>query len=75
VTKKSEAYVIGIDQMVLPLTQRLAADGTIPTIAKLPQHGASCQALSSYPCYTANSSPVIATGATTRCVAKSSKLR
>ncbi len=62
---KGKLYVIGIDQMVLPLTKHFAAEGSIPTIAKLLERSAACKALASYPSYTCNNWPVIATGANT----------
>jgi predicted AlkP superfamily phosphohydrolase/phosphomutase len=63
--KKRKVYLMGVDQMVLPLTKHFVEEGSIPTIAKLLERGASCQALASYPCYTPNNWPVIATGANT----------
>jgi predicted AlkP superfamily phosphohydrolase/phosphomutase len=62
---KGKTYLIGIDQMVLPLTKHLAAEGSIPTIAKLLQCSSVYQALSSYPCYTPTNWQSIATGANT----------
>lgn len=63
--RKGKLYVIGIDQMVLPLTRHFAQEGSIPTIAKLLERGCANKALASYPSYTANNWPVIATGANT----------
>jgi len=63
--RKGKLYVMGVDQMVLPLTRYFAREGSIPTIAKLLERSAACKALPSYPSYTANNWPVIATGAHT----------
>jgi len=63
--RKGKLYVIGVDQMILSLTRRLADEGAIPTIAGLLKRSYVTQALSSYPCYTPNNWPVIATGANT----------
>jgi predicted AlkP superfamily phosphohydrolase/phosphomutase len=63
--RKGKLYVIGVDQMILPLTKKLKAEGAIPTIARLMDRSYITQALSSYPCYTPNNWPVIATGANT----------
>ncbi|MHB1417911.1 MAG: alkaline phosphatase family protein [Chloroflexota bacterium] len=63
--KKGKVYVIGLDQMILPLTRHFAEEGSIPTIAKLLERSAVNKALASYPSYTANNWPVIATGANT----------
>ncbi len=62
---RSKLYVMGIDQMVLPLTKYLAEEGSIPTIARLLERSAVSQALASYPCYTPNNWQSIATGANT----------
>ncbi|MHB1134826.1 MAG: alkaline phosphatase family protein [Chloroflexota bacterium] len=62
---KGKLYVIGVDQMVLPLTRYFAKEGSIPTIAKLLERSAACKALPNYPSYTCNNWPVIATGANT----------
>ena len=58
-------YVMGVDQMILPLTKHFAQEGSIPTIARLLEHSSAYEALASFPCYTANNWPVIATGAQT----------
>jgi predicted AlkP superfamily phosphohydrolase/phosphomutase len=62
---QGKLYLMGVDQMVLPLARYFAQEGSIPTIAKLLERGAACKALASYPSYTANNWPVIATGAHT----------
>jgi len=62
---RGKLYLMGVDQMVLPLARYFAQEGSIPTIAKLLERGAACKALASYPSYTANNWPVIATGAHT----------
>ena len=62
---KGKVYLIGIDQMVLPLTKHLAAEGSTPTIAKLLRNSSVYQALSSFPCYTPTNWQSIATGANT----------
>lgn len=63
--RKSRVYVIGVDQMVLPLTRYFVEEGSTPAIAELIARGSSCMALASFPTYTANNWPVIATGAQT----------
>jgi len=62
---KRKIYVMGVDQMILPLTKHFAEEGSIPTIAKLLKRSSAYEALASFPCYTANNWPVIATGAQT----------
>ncbi|MHB1416821.1 MAG: alkaline phosphatase family protein, partial [Chloroflexota bacterium] len=64
-TKKGKIYMMGVDQMVLPLTKYFAKEGSIPTIAKLLERSSAGMALASFPSYTANNWPVIATGANT----------
>ena len=63
--RRGKLYVMGVDQMVLPLTRHFAKEGSIPAIAKLLERSAACKAMPSYPSYTANNWPVIATGAHT----------
>ena len=63
--KKGKVYVMGVDQMVLPLARHFAAEGSIPTIAKLLKRSSVAQALANFPCWTATNWPVIATGAHT----------
>jgi len=63
--RKRKVYVMGVDQMILPLTKHFAEEGSIPTIAKLLKRSSAYEALASFPCYTANNWPVIATGAQT----------
>ena len=63
--RRGKIYLMGMDQMVLPLTRYFAQEGSIPTIAKLLERSACNTALASYPSYTANNWPVIATGANT----------
>jgi predicted AlkP superfamily phosphohydrolase/phosphomutase len=63
--RNGKLYVIGVDQMILPLTKRLKEEGAIPTIAQIMDRSYVTQAISSYPCYTPNNWPVIATGANT----------
>jgi predicted AlkP superfamily phosphohydrolase/phosphomutase len=65
IRRKGKLYVMGIDQMILSLTKRMKEEGAIPTIAKIIDNGYVTQALSSFPCYTPNNWPVIATGANT----------
>jgi predicted AlkP superfamily phosphohydrolase/phosphomutase len=65
VVRKGKLYLMGVDQMVLPLTRYFAKEGSVPTLAKLLERSAACKALASYPSYTANNWPVIATGAHT----------
>jgi predicted AlkP superfamily phosphohydrolase/phosphomutase len=62
---KSKVYVIGIDQMVLPLTKHFIEEGSVPNIAKLFERSSVGQALANYPCWTPNNWQVIATGAST----------
>jgi len=57
---KSKLYVLGVDQMLLPLTKYFAREGSIPNIARLMERGAVFQTLASFPCYTANNWQVIA---------------
>ena len=63
--RKSKLYVIGIDQMVLPLTKHLVAEGSTPNLAKLLGNSSVYQAIASFPCYTPNNWQSIATGANT----------
>jgi len=63
--KRGKVYLMGMDQMVLPLTRYFAQEGSLPTIAKLLERSACNTALASFPSYTANNWPVIATGANT----------
>jgi predicted AlkP superfamily phosphohydrolase/phosphomutase len=63
--RRGKLYLMGVDQMVLPLARHFAQEGSTPTIAKLLERGAACKALSSYPSYTCNNWPVIVTGAHT----------
>ncbi|MHB1134771.1 MAG: alkaline phosphatase family protein [Chloroflexota bacterium] len=62
---RGKVYMIGIDQMVLPLTKHLVAEGCVPNLAKLLENSSTYQALSSFPCYTPNNWQSIATGANT----------
>ncbi|MHB1134156.1 MAG: alkaline phosphatase family protein [Chloroflexota bacterium] len=62
---KGKLYVVGVDQMLLPLAKYFAGEGSIPTIARLMERGAVFQTLASFPCYTANNWQVIASGANT----------
>ena len=62
---RGKLYLMGVDQMVLPLARHFAREGSTPTIAKLLERGAACKALSSFPSYTCNNWPVIVTGAHT----------
>ena len=52
--RKGKVYVMGVDQMVLPLTKQMIREGCVPTLAKLMERGSVYQALASYPCYTPN---------------------
>lgn len=63
--KRGKLYLMGIDQMVLPLTKHFAKEGSTPTIAKLLERSCVSKALASFPCWTPNNWPVIATGAQT----------
>ena len=60
-----KVFVIGIDQMILPLTKILADQGCIPNIKKLIDNGASNQALPSFPAWTTTNWATISTGADT----------
>jgi hypothetical protein len=35
VVRKGKLYLMGVDQMVLPLTRYFAKEGSVPTLAKL----------------------------------------
>jgi predicted AlkP superfamily phosphohydrolase/phosphomutase len=63
--QRGKLYVMGVDQMVLPLTKQMIKEGCVPTLAKLMERGSVYQALASYPCYTPNNWQSIATGANT----------
>ena len=63
--KPGKLYVMGVDQMVLPLTRRMVEEGAAPTLATLMARGSVYKALASYPCYTPNNWQSIATGANT----------
>ncbi|MHB1134161.1 MAG: alkaline phosphatase family protein [Chloroflexota bacterium] len=63
--RKSKLYVMGVDQMVLPLTKHLVAEGSVPNIARLLERSSTYQALASFPCYTPTNWQSIATGANT----------
>ena len=47
---RGNLYVMGIDQMVLPLTKQIVKEGAAPTLAKLLARGSVFKALASYPC-------------------------
>ena len=63
--KRGKLYLMGVDQMVLPLTKQMVKEGAAPTLAKLMAQGSVYKALASYPCYTPNNWQSIATGANT----------
>lgn len=60
---KGKVYVMGIDQMVLPLTQHFIQEGSVPTLAKFFARSSSGQALANFPCWTPNNWATISTGA------------
>ncbi|MCX5839762.1 MAG: alkaline phosphatase family protein [Deltaproteobacteria bacterium] len=60
---KGKIYVIGVDQMVLPLTMHFIEEGSLPTLAKLFARSSYGQALASFPCWTPNNWAGISTGA------------
>lgn len=60
---KGKIYVMGVDQMVLPLTQHFIKEGSVPTLAKLFARSSYGQALASFPCWTPNNWAAISTGA------------
>jgi predicted AlkP superfamily phosphohydrolase/phosphomutase len=61
--KKGKLYLMGIDQMVLPLTQHFIEEGSVPTLAKLFARSSYGQALASFPCWTPTNWATISTGA------------
>jgi predicted AlkP superfamily phosphohydrolase/phosphomutase len=60
---KGKVYVMGMDQMVLPLTKHFIEEGSVPTLAKFFARSAYGQALASFPCWTPNNWAGISTGA------------
>jgi len=58
-------YMLGIDQMILPLTMRLVQDGYLPNLARLLERGSANQAVSSFPAWTPTNWATISTGANT----------
>lgn len=60
---KGKIYVMGMDQMVLPLTKHFIEEGSVPTLAKFFARSAYGQALASFPCWTPNNWAAISTGA------------
>ncbi|MCL5075977.1 MAG: alkaline phosphatase family protein [Chloroflexi bacterium] len=62
---KKKIYVLGFDQMILPLVQRFAQEGVLPNIAALMQAGAANEAMSSIPAQTPTNWATIASGADT----------
>ena len=58
---KGKIYVMGVDQMVLPLTQHFIKEGSVPTLAKLFARSSYGQALASFPCWTPNNWAAIST--------------
>jgi len=60
---KGKLYVMGMDQMVLPLTKHFIKEASVPTLAKFFARSAYGQALASFPCWTPNNWAAISTGA------------
>lgn len=60
---KGKVYVMGIDQMILPLTMHFIQEGSVPTLAKFFARSSYGQALASFPCWTPNNWATISTGA------------
>ncbi len=60
---KGKVYLMGIDQMVLPLTQHFIQEGSVPNLAKFLARSSYGQALASFPCWTPTNWAVISTGA------------
>src|SRR4030042_6820478 len=61
--EQGKIYVMGVDQMVLPLTQYFIEEGSVPTLVKFFARSAYGQALASFPCWTPNNWAAISTGA------------
>jgi predicted AlkP superfamily phosphohydrolase/phosphomutase len=61
----TKIYVLGIDQMILPLTERLVQDGALPNIARLFERGSANRAICSYPAWTPTNWATLSTGANT----------
>src|SRR4030042_3048656 len=60
---QGKIYVIGVDQMVLPLTMHFIEEGSVPALANLFASSSYGQALASFPCWTPNNWAGISTGA------------
>jgi len=58
-------YLIGIDQMILPLTKKLVDEGGFPNLKKVLQESASNQVIPAFPGWTPTNWATIATGADT----------
>lgn len=61
----TKIYVLGIDQMIFPLTEKLVQDGALPNIARLFEGGSANRAVCSYPAWTPTNWATLSTGANT----------
>ena len=62
---KPKIFLLGIDQMILPLTKKLIARGNLPNLKKLVSDGSANQVLASFPGWTPTNWATISTGADT----------
>ena len=64
-TTGKTVYVIGIDQMIMPLTKILVEEGSAPNLKKLMENGSSGQTIPEYPAWTPTNWATLSTGAQT----------